>query len=181
KAAILPGGRWRRFAIILGPRVRIWLDGPRIIHLQFSCSSVVNQGWPGHQGTTTIAVVHYSLSVIKVQDIIGIGGWILRISFSHLALGSDKGIGFTKVVGLYCSPPSYPIYSENLLHNQSLLERALSIPYDPNVELFLYRFLKPDASCGAAFSLLRLDTIEELSDLIRIAFVPNCAKRISKN
>ncbi|KAA6366987.1 MAG: hypothetical protein EZS28_037487, partial [Streblomastix strix] len=71
KAANLPGGRWRRFAIIFGPRVRIRLDYPRIIHLQFSYSSVVNQGWSGHQGTTTIAVVHYSLSVINIQDIIG--------------------------------------------------------------------------------------------------------------
>ncbi|KAA6384238.1 MAG: hypothetical protein EZS28_020235 [Streblomastix strix] len=92
--ANLPGGRWRRFAIILGPRVRIWFDGPMIIHLQFSCNSVMNQGWPGHQGTTTIAEIHYSLSVIKIQDITGIGGQIQRISFSHIWLNAPIHCAF---------------------------------------------------------------------------------------
>ncbi|KAA6357538.1 MAG: hypothetical protein EZS28_046934, partial [Streblomastix strix] len=44
KVAILPGGMWRRFTIILGHRVKI--------------RSVIQVG-PGHQVTTTIAVVYY--------------------------------------------------------------------------------------------------------------------------
>ncbi|KAA6377375.1 MAG: hypothetical protein EZS28_027099 [Streblomastix strix] len=42
----------------------------------------------------------------------------------------------------------------------------------PKCWIILYRFLRPDASCGAAFSLLRMNAIEQLSDRIRIIQVP---------
>ncbi|KAA6326393.1 MAG: hypothetical protein EZS28_053956, partial [Streblomastix strix] len=58
----------------------------------------------------------------------------LRIN-PELALSSNKGIGFAPIVGLYYSLQSYPIYSENLLCNQSLLEHVLFVQIDPNVGL----------------------------------------------
>ncbi|KAA6337500.1 MAG: hypothetical protein EZS28_052781, partial [Streblomastix strix] len=186
KAANLPGGRWRRFAIILRPRVRILFDGPRIIQLQFFYSRVVNQGWPGYQGTTTIAVVHYSLSVIKIQDIIGIDEWIQRISFSNVWLNAPIHCAFESLGSVDTQRGRIAL---NLFANRS---RVGSRFHQRNRIYASFGFIlqspelfnllrESDANCGAAFSPLRLDTIEELSDLIRIAFVPNCAKRDLKN
>ncbi|KAA6346769.1 MAG: hypothetical protein EZS28_052069 [Streblomastix strix] len=80
KATNLPGERWRRFAIILGPGVQIRFDDPRTIHLKFSYSSVVNQRWPGQQGTCSIADANFCQSIIKTYQTIGIRGRIHKIS-----------------------------------------------------------------------------------------------------
>ncbi|KAA6373850.1 MAG: hypothetical protein EZS28_030623 [Streblomastix strix] len=56
--------------------------------LRFNSNCGVNKSCPGYNGTTTIVVVYYSFSVIIIQDIIGIGGWIQKISFSNVRINA---------------------------------------------------------------------------------------------
>ncbi|KAA6390402.1 MAG: hypothetical protein EZS28_014069 [Streblomastix strix] len=103
------------------------LDNPatfkNYINSQCSRSTMQPQGWlltylmEDGDVVLTANVLAESLRVITVES----HGIDSKVSLM-LALLSSIEIEFAPVEGIYCSLPSYPIYSENLLCNQQFLE-----------------------------------------------------------